>query len=240
MTSEMTPKCFDLVLSSGFLAFARQVGFLGAIEEVGIAVGGICGTSSGALAGALWAAGVPAKHIGDLLKEPAPLRRVGLSRTPWRGLLDMAPEGRPIPGWNPLGQTMALALARREAGDEPGGQEAASIVRQRLGELRAAGVKTQLSNLAEALLAAFEHDRDRAITALKSAIQSGLRSHVLFSDPMFEELRDDSGYVALRRELKDILATEREKVLQLVCFHNPVPKEWQPLPETCEGVQEQQ
>ena len=34
MTSEMTPKCFDLVLSSGFLAFARQVGFLGAIEEV--------------------------------------------------------------------------------------------------------------------------------------------------------------------------------------------------------------
>ena len=91
MTSEMTPKCFDLVLSSGFLAFARQVGFLGAIEEAGIAVGGICGTSSGALAGALWAAGVPAKHIGDLLKEPAPLRRVGLSRTPWRGLLDMAP-----------------------------------------------------------------------------------------------------------------------------------------------------
>jgi TolB-like protein/predicted Zn-dependent protease len=154
-------------------------------------------------------------------------------------LLDMALEGQRIPGWNPLGQTMALALARRKAGDEPGAQEAASIVRQRLGERRAAGVKTWFLDLAEALLAAFEHDRDPAVQALKSAIQNGLRTHVLFSDPMFEDLRDDPGYVALRQELEAILAEEREKVLQLICFHNPVPDEWQPLPETCEGEEKQ-
>jgi TolB-like protein len=152
-------------------------------------------------------------------------------------LLDMALEGHPVPSWNPLGQTMALALVRREAGDEPGAQEAANIVRQHLGEYRAAGVKTQLLVLAEALLAAFEDDRDHAITALKSAIRSGLRTHVLFSDPMFEDLRDDPRYVALRLELDAILATERDKVLQLICFQNPVPDEWQPMPETCEGVE---
>jgi tetratricopeptide (TPR) repeat protein len=152
-------------------------------------------------------------------------------------LLDMALEGQPIPGWNPLGQTMALALARRKAGDEPGAQEAASIVRQLLGERRAAGVKTWFLDLAEALLAAFEHDRDPAVQALKSAIQHGLRTHVLFSDPMFEDLRDDPGYVALRQELEAILAEEREKVLQLICFNNPAPDDWQPMTETCEGVE---
>jgi hypothetical protein len=29
------------------------------------------------------------------------------------------------------------------------------------------------------------------------------------------------------------------KVLQLICFNNPVVNEWQPLPETCEEVVEQ-
>lgn len=81
----------DLVLSSGFLAFARQVGFLTAVEEHGTPVDGVCGTSSGALAGALWANGVPAAEIGALLSETAPIRQVALSRAPWRGLFSMNP-----------------------------------------------------------------------------------------------------------------------------------------------------
>jgi hypothetical protein len=36
-----------------------------------------------------------------------------------------------------------------------------------------------------------------------------------------------------------MLADEHEKVLQLICFSNPVPDQWQPLLETCEGVLEQ-
>ena len=55
---------------------------------------------------------------------------------------------------------------------------------------------------------------------------------------MFEDLRDDPLYIALRRELEQILATEREKILQLICFNNPAPDDWQPMPETCEGVEE--
>ena len=31
---------------------------------------------------------------------------------------------------------------------------------------------------------------------------------------------------------------ERDKILQLICFNNPVPDDWQPLPETCEGVEQ--
>jgi len=40
-------------------------------------------------------------------------------------------------------------------------------------------------------------------------------------------------------KLDAILAVEHEKILQLICFNNPVPDEWQPMSETCEGVVEQ-
>jgi NTE family protein len=76
----------DLVLSSGFLAFARHAGFLAAVEEVGVPVEGICGTSSGALAGALWAAGMPAREILQELCGKTPLDWARWHWAPWRGL----------------------------------------------------------------------------------------------------------------------------------------------------------
>ena len=30
---------------------------------------------------------------------------------------------------------------------------------------------------------------------------------------------------------------EHDKVLQLICFNNPVPDDRRPLPETCDGVE---
>lgn len=55
---------------------------------------------------------------------------------------------------------------------------------------------------------------------------------------MCDELQQDPRFVALREELHAILAVEHDKVLQVICFNNPVPDDWQPMPETCEGVQE--
>lgn len=81
----------DLVLSSGFLAFARQAGFLAAVEELGLEVDGVCGTSSGALAGALWAAGWSAEQVLAELTARAPLWQVRPSLAPWRGALSMHP-----------------------------------------------------------------------------------------------------------------------------------------------------
>jgi hypothetical protein len=89
------------------------------------------------------------------------------------------------------------------------------------------------------MLAAFEHNPEGVITALKSAIQLGLREPQVFDDPIYEDLRDEPRFVALQQELDAILAEERDKVLQLICFNNPVPDNWQPLPATCEGVVEQ-
>lgn len=86
----------DLVLSSGYLAFAAQAGFLAAVEDAGLEVGGVCGTSSGALAGALWVAGLPAERVLEELTSTRPLRRVLPSARPWRGLLSMGPVIRQL------------------------------------------------------------------------------------------------------------------------------------------------
>ncbi len=71
----------DLVLSSGYLAFSRQVGFLSAVESSGIEVSGVCGTSSGALAGAMFAAGYTAREIARELSANLPI--VHLRPNPW-------------------------------------------------------------------------------------------------------------------------------------------------------------
>jgi len=155
-------------------------------------------------------------------------------------LRDFVPEGRPI--WvSPLQNeaTMQLALARRKAGDEDGAQAAAQIARQDHAALSAAGAKDQFQYRTEVMIAAFEHNPDRVIAALKSAMQQGLRDPQFFGDPIFEDLWDAPRFVALQQELDAILVAEHDKVLQLICFNNPVPADWQPLPETCEGVVEQ-
>ncbi len=134
---------------------------------------------------------------------------------------------------------MQLALARRKAGDEDGAQAAARIANQDHAALGAAGAKDQWQYRTEAMFAAFEHNPDRVVAALKSAVQHGLRNLQYFDDFIFEDLWDEPRFVALQQELDTILAAEHDQVLQLICFNNPVPGDWQPLPETCEGVEEQ-
>ncbi len=79
----------DLVLSSGFLAFAEQAGFLAAVEDEGVVVDALCGTSSGALAGSLWLSGLSAEEVFELLCGRAPAAWLAPSPAPWRGLFGL-------------------------------------------------------------------------------------------------------------------------------------------------------
>lgn len=83
--TQSQPEPFDLILSSGFLCFSAHAGFVAALEERSMRPAAVVGTSSGALAAALLAAGYSADEIADLLsmQRPIALARPAL---PWRGL----------------------------------------------------------------------------------------------------------------------------------------------------------
>ena len=93
-------KC-DLILSSGFLAFARHVGVLRALERRDITVDGICGTSSGALVGSMWANGVTADVLAERLAAQTPISMMRLHRRPWLGLFEMGAVIEQLREWLP-------------------------------------------------------------------------------------------------------------------------------------------
>jgi len=167
-------------------------------------------------------------------------RRFEEARPFYEHLLELTPENTPIGIWWNLTVTMNLAKTRRETGDENGALQVAEIVRQNLAARRAGGEQNMELDLSKAMLASFDQDRKHAIEALQSAVRRGFVFLVYVDGPIFDTLRDDPGFVALRSEMEKMLDAEHEKVLQLICFNNPVPDQWQPMPETCEGVEEQQ
>jgi TolB-like protein/tetratricopeptide (TPR) repeat protein len=152
--------------------------------------------------------------------------------------LALAPEGLAVRGGFGSWFTIQLAFLQRHAGKEEDAQATAQIARQAEAALRAAGEIGPVRFQTEALIAAFDRQPDRAITALESALKTGFRWLLFLEDPIFDELQQNPRFVALREELLALLAEEHEKILQLVCFNNPVPDEWQPMTETCAGVAE--
>ncbi len=79
----------DLLLSSGFLAFARHVGVVQAIEAADMPIDAVVGTSSGALVGALWAAGHSGAHLEVLLQSRQPWQLLRPHTRPWQGAMSM-------------------------------------------------------------------------------------------------------------------------------------------------------
>jgi len=151
------------------------------------------------------------------------------------GNLPYSPESGQLLEQVPVIRLMRLADTRRRLGDESGAHEAAEVARQENAKLRSAGRSYHNRDIAEAMLAAFDGDRVAAFTALRAAIRNGMR--LPFQDqPIFDELRDDPEMVKLSEELNSVNRQEHAKVLQLICFENPTPNAWRPLPETCEGV----
>ena len=169
-----------------------------------------------------------AGHIDEALPLYEKLDSYGVEERPILSLLGSYRSSNEL--------TMQLALARRTAGDEEGAQAAVHIVKKDHAALGASGRNNQYQHRTEAMLAAFEHDPQGVLDALQSAIGMGLRDPQVFDDAIFEGLRNEPRFMALQRQLDVILDSEHDKVLQLICFNNPVPDEWQPMPETCDGV----
>ena len=83
----------DVVLSSGFLAFAHHLGFLQAVERQGLGVRGVMGTSAGALVGSLYAAGLSPEAIEQEMTRVPPIELLSppVGEFPPMGLCSLAP-----------------------------------------------------------------------------------------------------------------------------------------------------
>ena len=82
----LVPAKFDVILSSGFLCFSSHAGFATALEERELMnAEAFVGTSSGALAAALLAAGYGADEIAYQLSRQRPIALTRMA-APWRGL----------------------------------------------------------------------------------------------------------------------------------------------------------
>jgi hypothetical protein len=172
-------------------------------------------------------------YTADRISEALPL---------YERMRGFVPEGRPIRSPMPIYRSsnetmMRLALGRRIAGDESGAEAAVQVVRQDHAARQAVGIEDQFQKRTEAMVAAFQHDHSTAIAALEAAVRLGLRDKQVLDDAIFEELRSQLDFIAVKENLDEILDRERQKVLQLICFQNPVPDRWQPMAETCEGVE---
>jgi TolB-like protein/Flp pilus assembly protein TadD len=185
-------------------------------------------------------------HVGNLVLAGGMLFQSGQYREALPLLeraFARAPEGRPIPDLN-VGRVRAtiwLAEARRQAGDEAGAQVAAQIARRELAARKASGRDYAHLRHNEAMLAAFENDLEGVVKSLRKAVQLGLRDPGVnyFGPASFARINDEPRVVELLEELDALVVEEHDKVLQLICFNNPAPDDWQPLPETCDGVVEQ-
>lgn len=106
----------DLLLSSGFLAFARHVGVIAAIEGAGVRIGAVTGTSSGALIGALYCAGWSASQMVERLAPFRPIELMRPSFRPWVGLCSLSAFEQKLRQWLPqdfseLRQPLAVGVA---------------------------------------------------------------------------------------------------------------------------------
>lgn len=111
----------DLLLSSGFLAFARHLGVLRAIEGQQVAIDAVVGTSSGALIGALWAAGHGPNDLIDQLRGMRPIQLMRPHLRPWRGAFALQPllaflRDRLPATFSELSRPLAVGVATRGGG----------------------------------------------------------------------------------------------------------------------------
>ena len=84
---------FTLVLSAGFFGFYAHAGVILALEQLGLRPRRIVGTSAGAITGGIWAAGVSAPVIVDLLEG---MRREDFWDPSWRTRTARSDPGTPL------------------------------------------------------------------------------------------------------------------------------------------------
>ena len=91
--------------------------------------------------------------------------------------------------------------------------------------------------IAEAMAFAIVDDAESSFTAIRHALDRGLRDPSVFREPVFDAMRQHPGFLGLQAEHVHLVEQQREAVLAMICHDNPIPGMWQPLAATCQGVE---
>jgi TolB-like protein/Flp pilus assembly protein TadD len=137
------------------------------------------------------------------------------------------------PGNSSIMPTVRMAYGRLQAGDLEGAEEILDLVRNDLRSRKEAGIRDSYLLRAAAMVAAMEDNRELVLRNLNAAIDTGLRDKFIFREPILNSFQDDAEFKAVASRLDEILAGERSRALELICFDNPAPDVWQPLHQTC-------
>lgn len=129
-----------------------------------------------------------------------------------------------------------MAYALKMAGKPELANEALEVHNRHFANLVKAGVIANANLAARAMAKAVEGDEQLTFEAIRMAIDKGFRVPSFFNEPVFESIRTHPELLSLRAELAQLLKSEHEKVLTLICTDNPIPESWRPLKETCLGV----
>lgn len=117
---------FDLIMSSGFLCFSSHCGMLRALEQTGREPDAFVGTSSGALAAAMSAAGLSAEDVAKELGGQRPISLCRLGKPSRSGFVSTRALERRLrsvlpPTFEDLPKPLAVGIYRLPPKDDPSG-----------------------------------------------------------------------------------------------------------------------
>jgi TolB-like protein len=135
-----------------------------------------------------------------------------------------------------LAPSARATFGRVSMGDAGGAAELAGLTRQILRRRESAGLVHAEDYRASAILHAADGVYEAALEDLDNATRMGPRDPSIFSEPAFAAIRDSDRFKALETRMEEFLTRERTRALRMLCFDNPVPDAWPPLPETCAGL----
>lgn len=133
--------------------------------------------------------------------------------------------------------TVRMAYGYIRAGDDNAAQTVIANYRNDMQKRLDAGVTYFSDLMAEALACSIEQDEACTFEYLRKAMADGARSDRFFNEPGFQRLKDHPEFLSLKAGMHHLVMQEQAKIVQLVCFNNPIPDIWQPLSETCSGVE---
>ena len=149
--------------------------------------------------------------------------------------------GRAIMDWRntSIVPTARMAYGRHRAGDTEGAMEIIDLIRADFSSRQEADIDDSYMWSAAAMATAIEGDAEQMLGQLYEALDKGLRDRYILNEPVFDAYCDNPEFQQFADRLDGILEQERRMTLELICFNNPAPDVWQPLPATCEKIPEE-